>query len=130
MTNKEYEAAMKKVRYENQQKKYKENLKAARYKGKKRAKMPTSKKVLWVVVLLCLQILFFSEFCAIKFSDTSFLYALIGVPTTLIPAVISYMNKSKAENTGPNGEGITWQSMMNEQQNNYTNHFNNDDSMG
>lgn len=62
-------------------------------------KLPsTSKLILWVVVLFCLEIVIFSEWAMIKTGDTSALYALIGVPATLIPTVLGYYHKAAKEN--------------------------------
>ena len=35
--------------------------------------------------------------------DTSYMYVLIGIPAALIPTVISYYNKAKAENLADSG---------------------------
>lgn len=48
-----------------------------------------------------------------KYGDMSAMYALISVPVTLVPIVISFYNKSKAENTQ---FGITYEMAMLEKQ--------------
>lgn len=58
----------------------------------------TSKLILWMVVLICVEIVFFSEFAMLHTGDTSALYALIGVPATLIPTVLGYYYKAAKEN--------------------------------
>lgn len=64
-----------------------------------KSKLPsTSKSILWMVVLICLEIIFFSEYAMLKTGDTSALYALIGVPATLIPTVLGYYHKAAKEN--------------------------------
>jgi hypothetical protein len=74
----------------------------------------TSKLLLWVVVLICLEIVFFSEYAMIKTGDTSALYALIGVPATLIPTVLGYFHKSMRENTK---NGIIYEMAVNGEEN-------------
>lgn len=61
-------------------------------------KPSTSKIVLFIVFVICIQILCFSEYMAITTGDTSYMYALIGVPCALIPTILGYFNKSKCEN--------------------------------
>lgn len=74
-------------------------LQAEQNEYKTKAKAPsTSKLILWTVVLICVEIVFFSEFAMLKTGDTSALYALIGVPATLVPAVLGYYHKAAKEN--------------------------------
>lgn len=72
-------------------------------------KPSTSKVLLWAVVLLCVEIIAFCEIAFVMTLDTSFLYALIGVPTTLVPTICSYYNKSKCENMAG---GIVFETAM------------------
>lgn len=44
-----------------------------------------------------------------KYGDLSAMYALIGIPATIIPIVLGYYSKSKAENTAG---GITYDMAM------------------
>ena len=48
-----------------------------------------------------------------KYGDMSAMYALISVPVTLVPIVLGYLIKSKAENTQ---HGITYEIAMLEKQ--------------
>lgn len=70
-----------------------------------------SKLVLFVVFLLCIQIIMFCEYIVWKTGDSSALYTLIGVPVTLVPTVIAYYQKSTKENTVG---GIVYESVMKE----------------
>mgnify|MGYP007055266189 CR=1 FL=1 len=72
-------------------------------------KPSTSKIVLFIVFMICIQILWFSEHMAIVTGDTSYMYALIGVPCALIPTVLGYFHKSKCENVQG---GITYDMAM------------------
>lgn len=100
MTTKEYERKMDRIKYKNRQREMKESLEKEKYKNRKKFKFPsTSKIVLWAVIFLNVQILWFVEQTIINTGDTSALYALIAIPATLFPTVWSYYSKSKAENT-------------------------------
>lgn len=76
-------------------------------------KISTSKIILFVVFLICIEILIFCEIMMDKYGDMSAMYALISVPVTLVPIVIGYLIKSRAENTSG---GITYEIAMLEKQ--------------
>lgn len=97
LTKQEYELELKKIKEKNQQIKMKQNLKAAKVKRFNFKKPRTSKMVLWTVIALCIQILWFTEHMATVTGDTSFMYALIAIPASLIPTVLSYMKNSRVE---------------------------------
>lgn len=103
MTKQEYELELKKIKEKNQQIKMRQNLKAAKIKRFQFKKPNTSKLIVFVVFAICLQILWFSEHMISLTGDTSYMYALIGIPAALIPTVISYFNKAKIENTSDSG---------------------------
>lgn len=103
MTNREYELELKKIKAQNRQIEMKRNLKAAKVKRFNLKKPNTSKLIVFVVFAICLQILWFSEHMISLTGDTSYMYALIGIPAALIPTVISYFNKAKIENTSDSG---------------------------
>lgn len=103
MTKQEYELELKKIKEKNQQIKMRQNLKAAKIKRFQFKKPNTSKLIVFVVFAICLQILWFSEHMISITGDTSYMYALIGIPAALIPTVISYFNKAKIENTSDSG---------------------------
>lgn len=103
MTSREYELELKKIKAKNRQIEMKRNLRAAKVKRFNLKKPNTSKLIVFVVFAICLQILWFSEHMISLTGDTSYMYALIGIPAALIPTVISYFNKSKIENTSDSG---------------------------
>lgn len=110
LTEKEYEECLKKIQSNNKSKERKQKLKAEKNKYKFKFKLPsTSKLVLLVVFLLCIEIIIFSQYAMIVLGDASAMYVLIGVPTTLVPTVLAYYNKSKKENTQG---GITYDMAM------------------
>jgi len=83
-------------------------------------KITTSKVILFVMIILCIQIVVFCELMMDKYGDLSAMYALIGVPATLVPVIWQFYSKSKAENTK---DGIIYDMAMRE----YENQLNNDD---
>lgn len=102
LSKSEFESQMRKIKLENVTKERKQKLKdeKKKYKSKSRFKLPsTSKLVLLVVFLICIEILIFSQYAMVKTGDISALYTLIGVPVTLVPICIAYMIKSKTENS-------------------------------
>jgi hypothetical protein len=100
ISEKEFNSRLKTIRVQNASKKRKEMLKAEKDKYKPKFKLPsTSKLVLLGVILLCIEIVIFCEYVMIVLGDTSAMYALIGIPATLVPIVWGYYSKSKAENT-------------------------------
>lgn len=65
----------------------------------KKKKFTTSKLILLVVFLLCLEIILFTEIFMWTTQDGSSMYSLIGVPLALMPTVVAYYSKAKSENT-------------------------------
>lgn len=110
MSEKEFNARLKDIQEKNKSKERKRKLKAEKSKYKTKRKLPsTSKIVLFVVFLLCIEIIIFSEYAMIILEDASAMYVLIGVPTTLVPTIVAYYHKSRAENTKG---GITYDMAM------------------
>lgn len=100
MSERQYESNMREITQKNRQIEMRKKLRAEKTKHYPQFKFPsTSKLVLFVVIALCLQIVGFCEFIMYKTSDTSAMYALIGLPVTLVPVIWGYYSKSKAENT-------------------------------
>lgn len=100
LSDKQFQSKMSKIRMENKQKKKLQALKAERKKYQHKLKLPsTSKLILLGIILLCVEIVIFCEYVMLKLQDTSSMYVLIGIPTSLIPVVLGYYFKSKAENT-------------------------------
>lgn len=81
---------------------------------KKKAKpLSTSKFILYAVYLLCLEIVIFAEISTLILRDTNCLYTLAGIPVALVPTIVSYYMKSKAENTVG---GIVYDSLFSEEE--------------
>lgn len=110
LTNEQYSSQMKALKVRNQQKEKKRKLKEEKNKYKPKLKLPTTSKLLLIgAVLLCLEIVIFCEYVMVKLQDTSAMYVLIGIPASLIPIILGYFYKSKAENTSG---GIIYETAM------------------
>ena len=110
LSKEKYERQLAAIRIENASIARKRSLKRERLKSRRKIKLPsTSKLLLWTAVLLCVEIIWFCEFAFAVTKDTSFLYVLAGVPTTLVPTILSYYHKSKCENTSG---GIVYETAM------------------
>ena len=109
LTKQEYELELKKIKAQNRQIEMKRNLKAAKVKRFNLKKPNTSKLIVFVVFAICLQILWFSEHMISLTGDTSYMYALIGIPAALIPTILGYYAKASKENQVG---GITYDTAM------------------
>ncbi len=109
MTKQEYNEKLKQIKERNKQIEMKRNLKEAKVKRFQLKKPNTSKLIVFVVFLICLQILWFSEHMVTLTGDTSYMYALIGIPAALIPTILGYYAKSSKENQVG---GITYDTAM------------------
>lgn len=113
ISEREYKSRMKSIQEENKSKERELNLKKESEKYKRKFKLPsTSKIVLFVSILVCLQIIYFCENIMTESGDTSALYVLIGIPATMAPIIWAYYGKSKAENTVG---GIVYETAMQNQ---------------
>ena len=110
LTQKEFEKKLTEIQEKNKQKEYRRLLREERKKSRAKIKLPsTSKLILLVAFLLCLEIIIFCEYMMVKTCDLSSLYAMIGIASALIPLCLGYYFKSKAENTAG---GITYDIAM------------------
>ena len=110
LTQEEFEKKLAEIQEKNKQKEYRRLLREERKKSRTKFKLPsTSKLILLVAFLLCLEIIIFCEYMMIKTGDLSSLYSMIGVASALIPLCLGYYFKSKAENTTG---GITYDMAM------------------
>lgn len=110
MTEEKFQKELKEIQLKNEKIEYKNKLKAEKNKHKRKFKLPsTSKLVLLVVFLMCIEILIFSQYAMIKLGDISAMYTLIGVPVTLVPVTLGYYWKAKNENTA---QGLVYEQTM------------------
>lgn len=110
LTDKQYKNRLKKIQLKNQQKEKRKKLHEEKNKFKHKLKLPATSKLLLIgAVLLCLEIVIFCEYVMLKLQDSSSMYVLIGIPASLIPIILGYFYKSKAENTSG---GIVFETAM------------------
>ena len=124
MSEKEYEHELKRIKAKNKQRERKRKLREEQLKALPHFKLKkprTSKMVLWTVIIICIQILWFSEHMASVTGDTSFMYALVAIPASLIPTVLSYMKNSRVEHQMGQFENSEMETLDNNSSNNEDN---------
>ena len=110
MTEEEFNHQLERIKERNLQKERIRALKAEAKKGSKNFKLPsTSKMILLVVFLMCIEVLVYCEYAMIALGNAEAMYALIGIPASLVPVCLGYFNKSKEENTV---NGIVYETTM------------------
>ena len=112
---KEYNAEMLRIKHENESKARLRKLRAEKAKGrqKKSRNIPTSKLVLWAMVILVFGIAIWFMYESHRLCDLSQAYALLGIVASLAPVIFGYYSKSRAENTEG---GIVYETAMKEQE--------------
>lgn len=115
ISEKEYNAEMLRIKHENESKARLRKLRAEKAKGrqKKFRNIPTSKLVLWAMVILVFGIAIWFMYESHRLCDLSQAYALLGIVASLAPVIFGYYSKSKAENTEG---GIVYETVMKEQE--------------
>ena len=76
---------------------------------KTKEKLETSKVVLFIVFLICIEILIYTQVVVLILRDSSALYTLAGVPVTLVPIILGYYWKARSQNIKG---GITYDTAM------------------
>lgn len=110
MTKSQFDSKLAKVKRRNETIEYRRRLREERMKYWPKFILPsTSKIVLIVAAVLCVEILFFCQWMIVKTGDTNALYAMVGVITALSSIVIGYFVKSTRENTEG---GVTYLNAM------------------
>ena len=129
ISEEEFNSRLEKIKEKNMSNERRKKLKEEKKKYRPKIKLPsTSKLVLLVVFLLCIEIVIFSEYAMVELGDASAMYVLIGIPTTLVPTIIAYYQKSRAENTSG---GIVFENAMrSDQYDEYEQDFSNDEALG
>ena len=115
ISEKEYNAEMLRIKHENEIKARLRKLRAEKAKGrqKKSRNIPTSKLVLWAMVILVFGIAIWFMYESHRLCDLSQAYALLGIVASLAPVIFGYYSKSRAENTEG---GIVYETAMKEQE--------------
>lgn len=110
MTKSQFDSKLAKAKRRNETFEYRRRLREERMKYWPKFVLPsTSKIVLIVAALLCIEILFFCQYMIVITGDTNALYAMVGTLVTFVPIVIGYMVKSTRENTAG---GIVYETTM------------------
>lgn len=115
ISEKKYNAEMLRIKHENESKARLRKLRAEKAKGrqKKSRNIPTSKLVLWAMVILVFGIAIWFMYESHRLCDLSQAYALLGIVASLAPVIFGYYSKSRAENTEG---GIVYETAMKEQE--------------
>ena len=110
MTKNQYDSKLAKIQKRNESIERHRKLREERMKYFPRFVLPsTSKIVLMVSAVLCLEILAFCQYMIVVTGDTNALYAMVGALFTFMAVVLGYFVKSTKENTVG---GITYESAM------------------
>lgn len=110
MTKGQFDSKLAKAKKRNEGIEYRRRLREERMKYWPKFVLPsTSKIVLIVAALLCVEILFFCQYMIVMTGDTNALYAMVGTIATLASVVLGYFVKSTKENTSG---GVVYESAM------------------
>lgn len=110
MSKGQYDSKLAKLQKRNESIERRRKLREERMKYWPKFVLPsTSKIVLIISAILCLEILAFCQYMIVKTGDTNALYAMVGALFTFMPVVIGYFVKSTKENTR---NGITFETAM------------------
>lgn len=110
MTKSQFDSKLAKAKRRNENLEYRRQLREERMKyWPKFVKPATSKIMLGVSSLLCLETLIFCQYMIIVTGDTNALYAMVGALFTFMGSLISYFIKSTKENTR---SGIVFETAM------------------
>lgn len=110
MTKSQFDVKMAKAKQRNENIEYRRRLREERMKYWPKFVLPsTSKIVLIVAAILCVEILFFCQWMIVKTGDTNALYAMVGALVSFVPVIVSYFVKSTRENTA---NGIVYETAM------------------
>lgn len=110
MTQTQYDSKLAKLQKRNESIERRRRLREERMKYWPKFVLPsTSKIVLGISALLCLETLIFCQYMIVSTGDTNALYAMVGALFTFMGTVISYYVKSTRENVR---NGITFETAM------------------
>ena len=110
MTKGQYDSKLAKLQRRNESIERRRRLREERMKYFPKFVLPsTSKIVLIVSAILCLEILAFCQYMIVSTGDTNALYAMVGALFTFMGIVLGYFVKSTKQNTTG---GITFETAM------------------
>lgn len=110
MTKNQYDSKLAKIQKRNESIERRRRLHEERMKYFPKFVLPsTSKIVLIVSAILCLEILIFCQYMIVVTGDTNALYAMVGAVFGFMGIVLGYFVKSTKQNTSG---GITYETAM------------------
>ena len=110
MTKSQYDSKLAKLQKKNEDIERRHKLREERMKYFPKIVLPsTSKVVLIVSSILCLETLAFCQYMILNTGDTNALYAMVGALFTFMGIVLGYFVKSTKQNTTG---GITYETAM------------------
>lgn len=109
----EHKKRMAKIKRQNTEAKYRAEEEAERQKFKPKKKIETSKIVVAVIFMVCIEIIVYSQWVMYRLADLTALITLLGIPACMTTAAVAYLNKSAKQNTK---NGITYELAMLEKQ--------------
>ena len=110
MTKNQYDSKLAKIQKRNKDIELRRKLRNERMKCFPKFTLPsTSKIVLIVSAVLCLETLVFCQYMILNTGDTNALYAMVGALFTFMGIVLGYFVKSTKQNTSG---GITYETAM------------------
>lgn len=110
MTKSQFDSKLAKAKRRNESIEYRRRLREERMKYWPKFVLPsTSKIVLIVAAVFCVEILFFCQYMILMTGDTNALYAMVGTIATLASVILGYFVKSTKENVK---NGIKFETTM------------------
>lgn len=110
MTENQYNSKLAKIQKRNKTIERRRKLREERIKYFPKFVLPsTSKIVLIVAAILCVEILAFCQYMIVVTGDTNALYAMVGALFSFMAVVLGYFVKATKENTK---SGITYETAM------------------
>lgn len=115
MTKSQFDSKLAKAQKRNRDIEYRRMLREERMKYWPKFVLPsTSKIVLIIAALLCIEILAFCQYMIVVTGDTNALYAMVGALFTFMGIVLGYFVKSTRENTVGGVTYMTAQAQLNQ----------------
>lgn len=110
MTKNQYDSKLAKLQKRNESIERRRRLREERMKYWPKFVLPSTSKIILIVsAILCLEVLIFCQYMIVKTGDTNALYAMVGSLFTFMGIVLGYMVKSTKQNTVG---GITFETAM------------------
>lgn len=122
MTESQYNSKLAKLQSRNRSIERRRKLREERLKYFPKFVLPsTSKIVLMISAILCLEVLIFCQYMIVVTGDTNALYAMVGSLFTFMAIVLGYFVKSTKENSK---DGIVYETAMAQKQASIENNIN------